>query len=233
MAIMLLACFTIFLLISGASGILKAANPPVRLSLHRLPHSTNLTLSQILQQPSLLKPAKTKPELFSCALGLIPGGEFDFHLPKWRSIQLSGLFRNLRAKTDIVDGDVVLDISGIEVPSASFSPEISLSPLMDDLQLSGGFSFKDRNFRGMGETFEVHVNRKEGLDSAVGRLPLSYSLHWAECNIGKKSFVSARVDREGLRDYAFNVQTHPEESEESYSSRVSTLVTKASAKLQR
>ncbi|RYH10474.1 hypothetical protein EON65_39475 [archaeon] len=85
----------------------------------------------------------------------------------------------------------------------------------------------------MGETIEVQVNRKEGLDSAVGRLPLSCSLHWAECSIGKNSFLSARLDREGLRDYAFNVHTRPEESEESYTSRVSALVTKVSAKLQR
>ncbi|RYH10475.1 hypothetical protein EON65_39480 [archaeon] len=123
-----------------ASGIFKTANPPVRLSLYRAPQTTNLTLSQILQDPSLLKPAKTKADLFSRTLGLVPGGEFDFHLPKWRSLQLSGLFRNLRAKTEIVNGDVVLDISGIETPSASFSPEVSVSPLMDDLQLSGGVS---------------------------------------------------------------------------------------------
>jgi hypothetical protein len=124
------------------NSLLRAANVPVHLNLQRAPPNTNL--SQVLRNPKLLQNganSRTKEYLFQNILGIQPGEDFEFHLPKWRMLQRCGLFYyNLSAKAEVVNDRVVLNVTGIELPSLTFAPELSLAPSLQDSQFSGGVS---------------------------------------------------------------------------------------------
>ena len=85
---------------------------------------------------------RTKPNFFQTTLGIEAGKPFNFEIDKWKAIQRSGLFKNLTAKAVAVGtSEVVLKISGDELPSIRFSPEISVAASLDRPEVSGGVSF--------------------------------------------------------------------------------------------
>ena len=88
----------------------------------------NGTLSEII----LSDPPRSRPLLFEKALGLRRNQKFEFHVDSWKSLMKSGLFNNLAAKITTDDEDkAVIEISGDEKPSITFSPELSAGNLLE------------------------------------------------------------------------------------------------------
>ena len=84
---------------------------------------------------------KTQPDFFINTLGLEPGNRFQFNIDKWHAIQRSGLFRNLTARFLTNDEDeILMEISGEELSSVRFSPEVSVAASISRPELSGGVS---------------------------------------------------------------------------------------------
>ena len=66
---------------------------------------------------------------------------FQIDLKKWRSLKSSHLFSNLSAKSvPDENGDLSLVITGIELPSRHFSPEVSLTASLTNPEVAGGVS---------------------------------------------------------------------------------------------
>ena len=135
------------------------------------------------------KPLRSRPGLFERALGMSCGKDFSFNLDKWRELQTCNLFRNLKAQArSTEDGEVILFISGSEIPTTRFTPEISASAATRSI--SGGVSFEDRNFLGLGHAVEFFASKKEGKDSVSEsgeELPPCFRIKWKDCHIGSKS----------------------------------------------
>lgn len=54
---------------------------------------------------------------------------------------------------------------------------------------------RDRNFRGLGEQFEILVSAfKEGVEKGVGDLPPSYRISWVDGISGRPSSMRAGID---------------------------------------
>ena len=84
---------------------------------------------------------RTNPNFFQMTLGIEAGKPFNFDIDKWKAIQRSGLFKNLTAKAVAVGtSEVVLKVSGDELPSIRFSPEVSVAASIDRPEISGGVS---------------------------------------------------------------------------------------------
>ena len=120
---------------AGISGSLLSSKSPIALNLHRA----------IVNDTSLVRVpqsgVRTRSQFFEKTLGLVPGKPFDFDLLKWNAIQSSGLFRNLTAKaTQVGANEVLLTITGQELPSIRFSPEVSVAASIDRPEVSGGVS---------------------------------------------------------------------------------------------
>jgi hypothetical protein len=92
--------------------------------------------------------------------------------------------------------------------------------------------FRDKNFRGLGQLFEIIVYHKEGVDAEVGKLPPAFKLKWMDCGIAKSSQISASIECEGIRGFSYDLHTQPIESDASFSQRVSAISSKVSATLQ-
>ena len=103
----------------------------------------------------------------------------------------SELFANLTAKTVLRDDKITLEVSGLELPSIVFSPEVNVAASLKNPEVSGGVShthtckfiryirkfhififkckvvFEDRNFRGMGEKLHLLISKKEGKEDGT------------------------------------------------------------------
>lgn len=121
---------------AGISGSLLSSKSPISLNLNRA----------AINETGLIKlprgGVRTKSQFFEKTLGLEPGKPFDFDLLKWKAIQRSGLFRNLTAKAiSVGTNEVLLTITGQELPSIRFSPEVSVAASIDRPEVSGGVSY--------------------------------------------------------------------------------------------
>lgn len=65
--------------------------------------------------------------------------------------------------------------------------------------------FKDRNFRGLGENFELLLLSKEGVEVHSNSAPLVVKLRWQDCTIGKLSRFSIGYDSEPFYDFMRNL----------------------------
>lgn len=117
------------------------SNQPIILNIKRLSNVHNYN-SSINDQDykNKLKNGRTNPSFFLSVLGIHPGQPFEFNLQKWKAIQHSGLFYNLTALSKLTPHGVVLNISGYELPSISFSPEATLVASIDNPEIIGGVS---------------------------------------------------------------------------------------------
>lgn len=115
---------------AGAS-YLRTAKHPIVLKLSPV-NSLNTTSTKSLRS------VRTKELFFQETLGVLPGSNFTFNVDRWVSIQQSGLFKNLTARTLLGDDGVFLEISGQELPSITFTPEISVDGIQKGPELSGG-----------------------------------------------------------------------------------------------
>lgn len=105
------------------SNILSTSMNPIILKLRRY-NSDNKTSA-----------IKTKALFFNNVLDLKPGKPFELNIDKWIALQRSGLFSNLTAKSVVIrdssngniSDTISLEISGIENPTTSFSPELGFS----------------------------------------------------------------------------------------------------------
>ena len=132
------------------------------------------------------------------ALGLKAKEPFVFSLDRWRAIQNCGLFKNLSAKgvSDPKTGRVIMEISGEELPAIRFTPEVSIGASLSNPEASGGISFEDKNFMGMGQKLEVVVAKKEGQQAGMAELPASISVHWHDCAVARPSKISMSFNEE-------------------------------------
>ena len=112
---------------------LLSAQTPIVLNLRRVGESGK----GIIKLPK--GEVRTKSLFFQQILGLEAGKPFNFDIEMWKAIQQSGLFKNLTAKAVAVGtSDVVLKISGDELPSIRLSPEISVAASITKPEVSGG-----------------------------------------------------------------------------------------------
>ncbi|KAJ1438374.1 hypothetical protein B484DRAFT_444618 [Ochromonadaceae sp. CCMP2298] len=174
---------------------------PVRLDLKRLSASGNATSSS-------LREAKTQPAFFKDVLGLRSGEPFDFNLERWRALGRCGLFRNLTARTMMGQDGVYLNITGFEVPSTSFAPEVTAVASLDNPEVLGGVTWKDSNFRGMGEYLSFSVMKKEGIEEGVQDLDPTIAVRWVDRTVGRDSQISFNFEKENLIESNINLVTN-------------------------
>lgn len=122
--------FFLFAKIISAS-IYRTAKYPIILKLQR---NINRNSSAPIYDSNI----KTKPELFQEALGLIPNSTFCLNYDSWLELKSSGLFHNLTAKSFMRNNEIYLEISGIELPSTEFTPEVSVQDVSKTPDFSGG-----------------------------------------------------------------------------------------------
>jgi hypothetical protein len=116
-----------------------------RLLTSNVPVKTNVFQSNIGQQKSSnsnrLNDGRSKSQLFQNILGLQPGQEFSFDFAKWRALQVSGLFENLTANTALdSSGNIFINVSGVETPSRTITPELTVIASRGIPQVLGGVS---------------------------------------------------------------------------------------------
>eukprot|EP01040_Poterioochromonas_malhamensis_P013335 gene13335-14650_t len=197
-----LACLWMY----HGTATIKTSKQPVILNLKRwvplpAPNDSSLTVVDSVKRP---KPARSKPLLFQQVLGLTPGTDFDFNVEKWRALQSCGLFQNLTARTIVKDDGIALLIEGTEGPSLKFAPEISVGGSVTDPQVSGGLIFVDRNLRGLGDSLEVFVSKKEGIDESLDTLGANWRISWKDCPIGKNFRAFLEIEHENNIDLMAN-----------------------------
>ena len=118
-----------------STGLLSSTRAPIILNLNRV--ASNET--GIIKLPKA--GVRTKSQFFERTLGIESGKPFNFDIEKWKAIQRSGLFRNLTAKAAPVgSNEVILKITGQELPSIRFAPEVSVAASIDRPEVSGGVS---------------------------------------------------------------------------------------------
>eukprot|EP00597_Dinobryon_sp_UTEXLB2267_P006334 CAMPEP_0170079170 /NCGR_PEP_ID=MMETSP0019_2-20121128/15624_1 /TAXON_ID=98059 /ORGANISM="Dinobryon sp., Strain UTEXLB2267" /LENGTH=471 /DNA_ID=CAMNT_0010292505 /DNA_START=69 /DNA_END=1484 /DNA_ORIENTATION=+ len=148
---------------------------------------------------------RTRPLFFQRALDLVPGKPFVLNIERWLEIQRCGLFRNLTAKTTTDNDNVILEINGIENPSLSISPELGVSLSFVRPEVSGGIAVTDKNFRGLGENFQLVIAKAEGIEKGVSDLPPNLKVVWRENSIGKTSTLSAGIEDFSSMQYFKNL----------------------------
>lgn len=127
-----IAAMCLSLSYATSTGLLSS-RAPIILNLNRV--ASNET--GLLKFPKAS--VRTKSLFFEKTLGIESGKPFNFDIEKWKAIQRSGLFRNLTAKAAPVgSNEVILQISGQELPSIRFSPEVSVAASIDRPEVSGG-----------------------------------------------------------------------------------------------
>lgn len=120
---------------AGISGKLLSTKSPIALNLNR----AMVNETGLIRVPR--SGVRTRSQFFEKTLGLEPGKPFNFDLSKWKAIQRSGLFKNLTAKAIPVGAnEVLLTVTGQELPSIRFSPEVSVAASIDRPEVSGGVS---------------------------------------------------------------------------------------------
>lgn len=135
----LVLCFLVALYRSPCNssrvGTLTSSMAPIVLNLKRV--ATNDTgIAKLLKSG-----IRTKTAFFTDTLRIRSGKSFNLDLDRWNAIQRSGLFKNLTAEAiPIGKNEVALKITGVELPSIRFAPEISVAASIDRPEVSGGVS---------------------------------------------------------------------------------------------
>ena len=121
---------------SAPVGTLSSSRAPIVLNLKRVP--TNDTgIAKLLKAG-----VRTKSNFFVDTLRIKSGKPFNLDLDRWKAIQRSGLFKNLTAEAiPIGKNEVALKITGVELPSIRFAPEVSVAASVDRPEVSGGVSY--------------------------------------------------------------------------------------------
>lgn len=127
---------SLVLIAEGSLTLLKAARSPIVLNLKPMQPSNATTATRKIMAKSI----RTQPQLFQDSLGIRPGQNFSLDFDAWRDLQTCGLYANLTAKTFIKNNEVYLEVSGIEIPSHEFAPEVSVKDISNRPDFSGGVS---------------------------------------------------------------------------------------------
>lgn len=108
---------------SSTAAMRLSPRRPVSLELTRA-QLKNATTGEYELLPG--KRPRTRDAFFLDALGLEPGAPFELDYDKWREVVRCGMFRNLTAKVEPAGAgdEVTLRISGMEMPSITFAPEV-------------------------------------------------------------------------------------------------------------
>lgn len=190
---MIFAFLYLLIIILDACTALPVSSRPVALYLRRvaLSNATGLYKDRTDGIGAI-----TRPDFFSNVLGLAPGQPFHFDLDKWRQIQRCGLFSNLTARVLEETGQVRLNITGIELPAITISPEVSVAASLERPEMSGGIKFVNKNFRGLGERLNIVFAKKEGIEDGTDTLSPNIKVLWTDNSIGKMSSVSIGFEEE-------------------------------------
>lgn len=148
---------------------------------------TQLVLSQSFFREFLALPLESKfrSNLYCILLDSHYGCRpFEFRMDRWRLLQQCGLFSNLSLVVKHHAGEgVLMEISGTELPSIRFSPEVSFQASIERPQVSGGISWVDKNFLGLANQLEVVFSKKEGRERGTAGLAPSYLVRWRDRNL--------------------------------------------------
>ena len=121
----LIIVFLVALTAVNADITLKAAKiNPIRLRLNGNTISSS-------------KSFKTNPKLFQRLLRVKPGENFSMNLDGWHWLKRSGLFANLSAQANVVNDEVYLDITGDELTSVEFTPDITIKDMSNPSIITG------------------------------------------------------------------------------------------------
>eukprot|EP01038_Epipyxis_sp_PR26KG_P010197 gene10197-13717_t len=177
-------------LIPIGSGRYKVASYPFNVQLKYTPK-----LQSNNSSASFDRPMRTRPSFFQKLLNIFPGEDFKYlSLTKWQAIQQCGLFSNLSLR--VIDfknnGTVGFLVTGNELPSIYFSPEISISASIENPDIAGGVSMKDKNFRGMGENLELLIAKTDtSNDEFFSDFSTTTKINWKDNSIGEESSTTA------------------------------------------
>jgi hypothetical protein len=196
----LFVCFTTFHI---SNGLMTSVKNPVSLNMRLAPVND----TGFIKLPK--SDTRTKGLFFEDALGLERGKPFAFNIDSWRAIQRSGLFRNLTATAHATDdGQVTLYVSGEEMPSIRFSPEVSVATSVVNPEVAGGVSFGDKNFRGLGQKLDIQIAKKEGKERGTDDLTPTIFVKWSDNNIGKSTRISVVYEDESVIHDAADIIPH-------------------------
>jgi len=198
----------LLVLLCVAWGTPRSAQTPFSLNLLRVERSPEKGADAY--RVAYGKEARSRSLLFEKVLGIYPGAPFAFDMAKWRLLQSCGLFSNLTARTVMrKNGDVVTVISGGELPSIQFAPEVALgAKSIEKPELSGNLMFRDNNFRGLGERIELLVRTfQRGIDSKTSGLPPTIRFKWYDGIRGRPSSVTMSVEEDHSLEDPSNIMS--------------------------
>jgi hypothetical protein len=117
---------------------------------------------------------------------------------KWQTLKNSGLFRNLQARIlPMSDGNYTIRIDGEELPSIHFAPEVQVGASLDTPTVSGGFIFRDNNFRGLGERIEAVINtNSESNILNENMFKPNYHFKWTDGIRNRKACTILSIDND-------------------------------------
>ncbi len=170
--------------------------------------------------------ARTRPLLFEEYLSSISddfGNRFQFDLSKWQTLKSCGLFRNLQAKLlPMNDGNYTIRIDGEELPSIHFAPEVQVGASLDTPTMSGGFIFRDNNFRGLGERIEavINTNSESSMLNTNIFMP-NYHFKWTDGIRNRKAYTTLSIDNDYSTEIIYDVSPPFLESSSKKSGRLS------------
>ena len=161
-------------------------------------------------------PPRTPASIFERALGLRSNTPFEFNLERWRALKSCGLFGNLSA-TAATDnnGKAVVVVSGFELPSITFAPEVSAGLSGFEPDIAGGLSFVDKNFMGLGQRLSILLSKKEAenritdIAKVVGDSGLLFphvAIEWQDFCIGKAPRVAIKYEEDMMREVTADIE---------------------------
>ena len=176
---MLFMFFQLLLIVIGLPQVvsIKVSTKPFILNLQSL---TGKNMTTIIPE------YRSNSKLFQNVLNIKPGCNASVSYDKWYALKASKLFNNLTMEAIIDEnGDIQFIVNGIERPMRSFSPEISLSSdRFGEPQISGGIQYSDKNFRGLGETFNFILTQPDPSDNQRVSVDPDITVSWADNAIG-------------------------------------------------
>ena len=117
---------------------------------------------------------------------------------KWSELKAktNDIFNNLTLNAELDhNGDIQFVISGVEKPSRTISPEVTLSSNSKGAKISGGIHFMDQHFRGLGETIEIVVSQLDEDENLLFSSIPNIQFKWSENSIGKLSYLTVGYDQ--------------------------------------
>ena len=128
-----------------------------------------------------------------------------------------GIFGNLSAHaTTDSTGRAIVEISGYELPSITFAPEVSAGVSSMAPDVSGGLQFEDKNFLGLGQRLSILVSKREAENKLgdlmsikgkqSGQIFPHIEIKWSDFCVGQSPKVAIKYDENLLNEYSSDLR---------------------------